>query len=445
MTLLLLLVPSAKTPTLTDERVAAAKTMEPVVKKAEALLVEGKFAEADKAVKGAFPEAGRTAIQTLVLANTLFTRDRKASYELHRRAADQLPDSSDAQYEWALEQHRAKDYAGALKTYEKVIAAQPDFAPPYAMAAECAIRTGNTRRAIELWQGSEKARNGSLEAFESLVCEINGTDNPHAQRQALYPRVLAKDEKAAVELLLLDAIWPFDWWNTHAHKKYLEQDTKLVRSLFPSAGQGQLKEAICVGECSLANDENADRMVGVLKKYGYLVGENAVLPENPRAQRAMIEYVLNTKILTRGAARERWGKRVLDGAMKSGDGDALHAAAILYLDADELEAINRAGWEKAKDPTFAVSFLYGLAKKKKLNWNTEELQRARREFPENSEVALIVTSVGMEAGQNKSELLVAAIKAEYSKFSSSEPPATVVMRPRANRLRTCFRELSANP
>jgi glutamate dehydrogenase (NAD(P)+) len=76
--------------------------------------------------------------------------------------------------EWALQQHRRKDFAGALKTYRTYLKMQPDYAPVFGLAAECAIRTDDITEALALWQKSERAGKGTLERFESLVCDVNG-------------------------------------------------------------------------------------------------------------------------------------------------------------------------------------------------------------------------------------------------------------------------------
>ncbi len=110
-------------------REAAAK-LSPVMKQAEAMLVEGKLTEANALVLNTFPQETRTPAQSLILGNVLYGPDPKLSYELHKAAAAGLPNSPEALFEWAMEQHRAKEYAAAAKTYDAYLKLKPDHARP---------------------------------------------------------------------------------------------------------------------------------------------------------------------------------------------------------------------------------------------------------------------------------------------------------------------------
>src|SRR6185312_438729 len=104
-----------------------------------------------------FPITSRTPAQNFVLANVLFKAAPANSYALHRLVAQQASAVPEALLEWALEQHRKKQYVEALRTYREYTRLDPDYAPVYGLAAECALRIGDISRAIDLWTKSEKA------------------------------------------------------------------------------------------------------------------------------------------------------------------------------------------------------------------------------------------------------------------------------------------------
>ena len=110
-------------------------------------------------------------------------------------------------------------------------------------------------------------------------------------------------------------------------------------------------------------------------------------------------------------------------------------------DADELEADQTARVGKSQGPDLAVSF--PTVWRRKRNRNTEGTAARTPGIPRKFRSRSSLASVGMEAGQNKPELPVAAIKAEYSKFPLGTPPRW----PRAagEQAADRFREWSANP
>ena len=89
-------------------------------------MLDGRVDEANAAILAAFPEKSRTAEQALTLGNILFKQDPKDSYWLHQRAAKELPNKPEVQYEWALEQHRAGEYAAAADSYAKFLQVNAD-------------------------------------------------------------------------------------------------------------------------------------------------------------------------------------------------------------------------------------------------------------------------------------------------------------------------------
>src|SRR5262249_9540470 len=159
-----------------------------VLPAAEELAAAGELEQANAKILEVFPAATRTPAETLMLGNVLFRQDPKASYELHKRAAAELPDERMAQLEWGMQQHRAKEYAGAAASYAQVVKDNRDFAPVYGLMAECLLRLGKTGEAVEAFKQSELSQGDSIEQFESWVCDVNSTTFPHRKRQQWFAK-----------------------------------------------------------------------------------------------------------------------------------------------------------------------------------------------------------------------------------------------------------------
>ena len=277
--------------------------------KAESLMLEGQLDEANATILAAFPEKSRTAEQALILANILFKQDPKNSYALHQRAAKELPDKPEAQYEWALEQHRAGEYGAAADTYARFLKVKADHVPAYGLLAECLIRTGKTREAADAWAKSEEA-SGSIETLESLVCEVHTAASGDRLRAELLPKAAKGDLDAAERLVVLDANFERDWWNDGPHKRYLEHDLAVLRKTDFAGGRGA--ELVAAAEASLAGtneDGGSEAAAQVLKKAGFMLDEKGTLPQGPRLIPVMLDAVLSAKAISKDDCRGRSGAR----------------------------------------------------------------------------------------------------------------------------------------
>src|SRR5687768_387729 len=136
ITTILLSLPLHSRADLRDEMQQASSALIPALAQAESLIREGQHDQANRDILAVFPEQSRTPAQALVLGNVLFTQDYQASYALHQRAARDLPDDPIAQFEWALQQHRAKEFAPAAETYAKFLKTTPEHAPAWGLLSE---------------------------------------------------------------------------------------------------------------------------------------------------------------------------------------------------------------------------------------------------------------------------------------------------------------------
>lgn len=426
-----------------DDVAEAMETLRGALSKAEALALKGDFDGSNKAILDVFPEAKRTAAQKLVLGQAIYQNDRKVSYALVKEAAEGLPDNANAQFEWALSQHRAKEYEGALKAYERANELQPGNGPALGAAAECALRLGKVDQALALWNLCTQAKLGSQQNFEQLICEVNNREDPVSKRRELVKKVGAADEGAAIDLILLDCDWPADWWVRGPHRQYLESDLALVGKWILPGGNPQVQEARCVGALAMMERPTKEKIVDVLRRARFIVDEDSTMPTNARAMVLLLKYAIRSGALSREDTRAKLGPKILELAKTSKDRNVFEAAAFLYLDTSKQDEVDRMGWELAGDPRCAANLLASMMRRSELKWDSPDLQKALKEFPDNGTIASLALSLGKEAGQPEKELLIRAILAEYSKFSLATRDGTV--RPRADALRVFWKALAEMP
>ncbi|HJT31740.1 MAG TPA: tetratricopeptide repeat protein [Pirellulales bacterium] len=417
----------------------ASAALQPVLKEAEALVVEGRVDDANRKLLAVFPAESRSSVQSFAVANVLFKHDPKTSYKLHQEAAQQLPNEPDVQFEWALEQHRAREYDGAAKAYSRYTAANPNFAPAYGLLAECLIRRGKVREAVEAWQKSERATQGTITRLESLVCEVHQQDSPDLRRVGLRDKARQGDIDSARDLIALDAVFPVDWWNKVQRADYLEHDLKLLEQSEFKDPQ-QLNEIFCAGEACIASKKGGD-VAAVLRKRGFLLDDQSRLPQSGKTLSTLFGVAIGAKIISTADAREKWGATILERAKASRDVEAYNVAAYLYVGTKELPEIHRIGWEATGDERFAAGVVFDLALQSKLTLDSPELIKAMKQFPENSLIAAQVVSLTAKAKKPMAAVLVQAIKAEYSHFSIPFP----AIRPGAGALRGYFLLLAKEP
>lgn len=419
-----------------EEMQQASEALQPVMRDAPAMLAEGRVDEIDHKILATFPEESRTPVQALVLANVLFKHDPQTSYALHKRAAGELPDEADAQLEWAMEQHRAGQYAGAAESYARFAKSHPDFGPALGLWSECLIRTGRTAQSVETWDRSEKG-SGSLEQFESWVCDVHTHGVPDRERAALIPKVGSGDVAAAERLVALDCDFARDWWNRGPQAKYLTKDLEIIRRA-RFADPKRVDQVECAAECGIIQADGAGDVKAVLRRHGLLFDERGTLPAGGRLISPMLSAALSSEAISKDEARAKWGPSIIALAKTTGEAEAFNAAAHLYVGTDRLAEIDQLGWDATGDPRFAASLLVGLSEKG-LALNDPRLVKAQKQFPENAEIARIVVILTKRAGKPLQPALINAIKAEYSHFSAG---GLLMARPKASALRAYFAELA---
>jgi hypothetical protein len=410
---------SARADFSADVREASEK-ITPLLVDASTMIGDGLCADANQKILAVFPEKSRTAAQAFVLGRALFTQDSGTSYQLHKRAAKELPNEPQVQFEWAMEQHRAGEYAGAAKSYAAYSTAHPKYAPAYGLCAECLLRLGKTTEAVAMWRKSAASPQETLNEFDALVCAVNSHLFPDRQRAVLLAKVADGELASAEKLISLDSAYETDWWNRRVERDYLKRDLQIVQKA-KFADADRLKEIVYAANCCLAARRGARR---VLLAEGYLVGSNPPLFQS----NAMLSILLDRAGSDDGL-RKRWGPAMLDRAKQSGDVDAFRAATKLYANSSQLPGIERLAWAATGDLGFAVSLLTRQHRLGELRLDDPVLMAASQKLPDDAVIAgLVVELTEKDKKPDRAALihsLEKAIKAEYRHFSPDSRVAGV--------------------
>ncbi len=439
---LLTLFAFAAGPALADfqqDVMAAYEVVLPLMEDLEQRVLEGDVAGANSTLLEAFPETTRTPAQAFLLGNLLYGLAPEISFELHRSAAARLPDEPSVQLEWAMEQHRAGQHEGAAAAYAVFLKSYPDHAPAHGLAADCLLRLGRTADALTSWQLSERARTGTIEDFESLVCAVYFDATGELRRADLIARLRAGDEQAAVALIAMDCDFRKDWWNSGPRASHLAFDLDVIRKQdLPVTPE--LSAAICAAECGIAMGErNLGKIPESLKRHGLLVDADQTLPGDGAILSILLHAATRAGVLKEREARVQLAPKVLEMARAGADPALWNVAAFLHIGSEKMEAVDREAWHATGEARFAAGCLVERHKSGVLPADDPELLRAVEQFPEDSVIAMLYVEAHEQADLPLKAPLIQAIKAEYRHFS----PGGFLPRPKAARLREYFQKLAA--
>jgi tetratricopeptide (TPR) repeat protein len=409
----------------------------------------GDFTGANAALVAAFPNADQSAAESFMLGNVFFDIDAKRSYAFHKTAAQLAPNNSNVVWEFALEQHRAGQYAGALSSYQIVARADPGSAATYALEADCLLRLNRVNDAIAAWQKSEAAPDGSIETMEDLVCTVHREPAPHERRAALLAKATQQgDIKAAGELIALDCQFPRDWWNAPPQKTYLAHDVPAVLAAIKLPADDVLSRAIvCAQECALADQTDAKAIQAILTKHRLLTDPQHTIPANGDLLSIILASAARAKAIDQTTLREQIGPKILKLARMGKDVQLWNNAAFTapHGAIEDRMKLEREGWQATGDVRFAAGLLALKKGSHQLKGDDPDLAAARKQFPDSALIQRIAYEIATQENKVTRAQLADAARAEFTHFSSFVAPATVVNRPRSDYLRAYFAQMRQLP
>ena len=385
--------------------------------KAEKLMQEDKLEEANVVFTTVFPEQGLTAAEAFILGNTFFTTDDALARNYHEIALKALPDEPVVQLEWAIDLHREGKPAEALPYYQKYVAAEKGHYLGHTLLADCLIRTGNLKAAIEHWNLADHPSNHV--GIDFAIHTIYGKDSPFRRRHQLLKAIEGGDVGKLDELMDLSASWDRDWWNAKTRKDLLERDLALARKLLKDTPL-QLAELELYAETYVREDVEAEWLKQQLVKNNWLMGDGAKLPASELIVDRLLILVFRHELEKPGTLLQRFEEELRERGSKSVV--ALNTLASLLLQSGEknpekLAAIDKIGWEQHGDARFAASLLAGMVGQGSLKSGSELLSKARKQFPEHEFLEILAFQLAQKEKKALEPFLIEAIKAEFRHLS----------------------------
>ena len=391
--------------------------LNPALRKANELAVEGRVSESSQAVLDALPEAKRKPAHNFVVGNVLYRSRPDISRALHRKAAEAMPESGLAQLECAMEEHRAGNCAEAAPAYGLVLAAQPEAEHLHALYADCLVQLGQYKLAAEHWLKARHNRNHIL--IEKQIHEIYGKTAPGQRRGEMLERFRRGETEIAEAIVWQDLDFDNDWWNSRKDEAFLGRDLAEIGSVLGAESQRfhQLK--------LWADADTGKRKLGEgLKELNLLQPPSGAFPVSSFAayhltRMALSDGLTNTAFLLKAYEAELRRRALADGA---NDLKAMELLGFLIFDQrrDQLAEINLAGWKRYQIARYAASYLHDLSKAGKLSATSPDLVAAVNEFPRNvlvQEVALQEARKSGKSGKELAPYIARVITAEYAELT----------------------------
>jgi tetratricopeptide (TPR) repeat protein len=363
----------------------------------------------------AIAQKEHNAAGNFIVGNMLFHLDPAASYSLHKMAYEAEPREKLTTLEWAMERHRQGEYTEALSLYQAYLGLEPDDEKTEALLADCLVRNGKLPDAVKAWQAAKHETNHT--EIDFAIFEIYGGSSPMSRRMELLDQINAGDHSKLEKLIFLDLNFDDDWWNKSVNVRALKTDLTLAKKIL-TTDTDRFAELSCYAQLVTA-DQPADDIKSNLVAGALLIGDSGQLPKSSLVAQELAELVVGKKIETAAQLLQRH-QAALEGRAKSTDGDADALNLLCFLceaskDA-RLAEFDKYGWDRYGEARFAASYLIGQSAAKNFTADDAGLQRALKQFPENSLLAELQLRA---AGQDKltTVMVASAIKAEYRKLS----------------------------
>lgn len=386
-----------------------ARTLE----EANTLALQGETGRANAMLRSIVRQSDNPATRFMV-ANLLYSFDPDVSYAWHRSAWEAFPEDPLTNLEWAMEQHRRGEFAGAVPCYRRCFAAGLG-ANYIALLADCLIRTGDLRGAVEAWDAAGHPTHHT--SIDFAIYEIYGKRSPLQRRSDLLASIHDGASDRIAALIELDLNFDRDWWNSNVFSPGLASDLDLARAIL---GENSRDYACLAALAKLAQIQNAGpaQVAEVFRAAGFDFAQPSELPRSTLALRAMVEQMIQADVhkpalLYDALENELWARA----KPEANDRDALHLLAFLAVRAENgrLEEIARYGWSVCHDPDFAASLAIELFARHPAEARGL-VSDARRTHPEHAELAKLAYRL-CDNPESDVDVIVDAIKAEYQDLS----------------------------
>jgi hypothetical protein len=292
--------------------------------------------------------------------------------------------------------------------------------------------------AVVSWQASEKAASGSVRDYEILQYRLKATGALDRERATLLQAVRSRDIAAAEQLVVLDARFHSDWWSSAPNFAFLEDDIALIRSTeFEDDQRAQeLRQFADVVRSDQKQDGSVEKRI---RESGLILGRRLKLPASDIVLARLLDIILKSRLKTPDDLRQSLGTKFIERVQRSKEPELWEALCSLTAGYDGYRKHVLQAWEATGDERFAVALNVDLERTDELSLAHPHLESATARFPENSSLAQLRLRRAMKENVPLEPYLVAAIKAEFTKFSPA--PSDEGLRPSSAALRIYFRTL----
>lgn len=450
MRFLLLLVGLAAAPSICDGqdlhsdvgRLMATKYRD-VAARAEQFARDRQFGDGHKLWLSAVPDEEKTVADFFLLGNVLFHAQPMKALELQQQAAKLDPGAADIQLELGMCLHKAGKYreaAAAYTAYTESPTAKTRGPGVFdALLADCLIRTGKYKAACDAWE-RVPFRSYRIK-IAHYAQKIHGDTSPFQRHYDLLTRARLKDIDAAMQLILLDCEWDWDWWTVEVNRDFLKADSTEVAKLFP-VDDKRVVLMQAIAEYHSPKSPDAEQFATVLKGENLIIGDKPVLPDHGLLVSHAAQLVLENKLSTPAKLLEFHRARFEAELAKAADEidvEMVNVYASLLAQSersDELSRVDRIMWQKTNAPRFAASYLVSLVGDDKKATN-QEVKRILSTHAEQRVVSSIALSLARKSEQPLTKPLAVAIAAEFKSLTPNPLSGTRT----SDRLNALFKAL----
>ncbi len=391
--------------------------------KAEELLAAGKLDEANQLYLSARPEKDLIAADCFVLGNVFYKIAPDLSAKFLGLAYQAMPENPEINLEWAMVLHRDGKTKEAANSYLKSITKHPDAYLPHVLVADCLVRNGDLKEAIEHWKKANHPQHHT--GIDFAICEIYGPLSPDLRHNQILKAVKRGETARLEELIALAGHWDRDWWNSDSNTSAIKRSLALADDFLKSEPE-RLAQAKFYASTFKDDAITSEWLREKLTGLKLILGDKDSLPTSSIVADRLCALAMEHKLVTKKDLLKRYEDELRKRALKTKPDDltALNLLAALLVpdDADKtgsnkLAEIDQAGWEEFHDARFAASLLAGKMGRKELDSSSPLLKKTLDDFPEDPWICKFALQLAAKDKLPLKPYIIAAIKAEFRHLS----------------------------
>ena len=373
------------------------------------LELEGKKNQIDKKLIALVSDKFKTAEDYFILSNKLYNSNHQLSFDLMLKAYALMPDEIYINFELALHYHRDKKYNQAIKYYQIFHSSQlaSEHHSSYAMIADCYLRIGEYKKAIDSWMKADPKNNAR--SIEKAIYNIYGEERPLNKRADIYERINKGENHLYGDLILLDHNWKIDWWNTRANETYLAYD--LNHAKLKLGEHSTLYQELMLLNEILLKSINTSKLLKKLMDMK-IWGKKSNLPKLSVLTYFFIKRLTDLKLVETKTLLHTYEKALL-AKLKTNQISEHEFKILSFLywseNSDKLERHDLFGWKERDSQVSAESYIEARYKKKIDVKN--DLKQALVDFPNSTHLNTL--NVTINKGSNETQHFAALVAAQF--------------------------------